>query len=227
MVEQRFQPIAGFVQAFRPFDLKLHEVAKAFVAHSTAQVIGRIVKPIELLLRQVNAVLRGVFFQVAQNIRELKGHAALPGKLVGRRIVGPPDADAGQADGRSHEVAIMLQLLKRAVCGRLQIHRDAVDHGVKILAWHAERGDRVGQGRKQQIVVLAGDGSIQRAAPKRPARDGRAGLLRRYRPGRRCAARMRTARTSPTACASAAIETNNRSSTPSGEQSLGNAHSCP
>ena len=80
--------------------LVLHQGPEVFVDYPSHEVVFRVSEPLQVLLRDVDPVAFGVFFQVAQDVGELKGDTHVDGVLArcGVSVAEYLDADESETD---------------------------------------------------------------------------------------------------------------------------------
>ena len=79
------------------------------------QIGGRETVLRQVLLRKINPAHGDVFFDVANDVRQLKRQTAAFGQRLGGGIAISKDLDAHQSNHRRHSIAILAQLFKRLV----------------------------------------------------------------------------------------------------------------
>src|SRR5205823_10692042 len=104
---------------------------------------------------KIDAALRGVLLNVAQNIRQLKSDAAFFGQRQSAARIESEDVDDGQADHARHLIAILIELVERLYAPRLQVARDAVDHLPEVLVRNPEALYRVVEPRPDRVPAEA------------------------------------------------------------------------
>jgi hypothetical protein len=122
--------------------------------------------PRQFGLGQVNAAAGGVFVHVAEDVGQLKGPAQGLGVVGAAGVAAAEDADAQQAHGRRHAVAVQVQFRPVRVAGVLEVHLAAGQDFVEQLKGQLV-GDQVGLefAEDRQAGWVARQGAAEVLAP--------------------------------------------------------------
>ena len=114
------------------------------------QLLESDAESVEVLAGEVDPAGSGVFGDVAEDVRQLQGHAAALGQPLGEPALGAesPDMQAAEADGGGDPVAIAVEVGERREWRGLQVHPAAVDHFVQVAAGDRVAADGVGDRRQ-------------------------------------------------------------------------------
>src|SRR5215510_16397700 len=130
-------------------------------------VTGRHAEPLQLVERQVDAVLARVLADVADDVSELKRGAERLGVLERLRIGVAEDSRSQQPDGARDVVAVALERLEVRVARLLQVHLHAVENLVQAQLRDAIWNDQGQQGASDRMLRRAGVESCDLAPPPR------------------------------------------------------------
>src|SRR5437763_16229598 len=137
------------IEGRRP-SLFQHHFAEGVLPGRVAPAFRGTVKLLPLLLRQVDPAAGEVLAEVAEDVRELKGVARVPRRLLGllprRPGPQPPHPDARQADDRRDTETVLEKLLAGGEPDRFEVGLDAVGHREQVLRRDVVAADGVVQG---------------------------------------------------------------------------------
>ena len=94
---------------------------KRRIAVAPAQIAFSDAEAAQVFGRQIDAAAFGILADVAQDVGQLKRHAAFLGQRQGARRIEAEDVDDGQPHHRRHLVAVAVQLVESLQAARLQI----------------------------------------------------------------------------------------------------------
>ena len=140
----------------------------AGVCRPWSELVLGVAEPPDLVERQVDAAPLGVRTEVAHDVRELERdpqvHRVVP--RPGVRVA--EDLDAGQADRRRHPVAVLVELLERGVAPLVDVHLDAVEDRLEVLALDGEGPDHLGEmlGDRLRRAAVVGARRARAATPR-------------------------------------------------------------
>src|SRR5262249_54537994 len=102
---------------------------------------------------------------------------------IHRVVAGPgvrvsEDLDGGEPHGSGHAVAVLEQLLEGGVAALLDVHLDAVQDRLEVLARHGERAHDLGQVDRDGLARLTLVGATELGAPLAEDLPLLAGVLR-------------------------------------------------
>src|SRR5262249_60343617 len=102
-----------------------HAVAR--VNRFGAEIAFMAAEPREVLEWNVHAPAFEIAGHVAQDVRQLQGDAEVDRILTRARVPAAEDLHAHEADRGRHANAVLVEILERAVAGRVEVHLDPLD----------------------------------------------------------------------------------------------------
>src|SRR3990172_3508080 len=105
-------------------------------------------KSFQIFEREVDSSVLSVLAHVPENIGKLEGNAALLRELRGGRVVKSQDVQGTEADDRGYAIAVLIQVLKRAVRADGEVHLRPGDQLVEIFGRDGVSPNRSVEGRK-------------------------------------------------------------------------------
>ena len=136
--------------------LEFHQAPELFGAAGILQIVDGDAEPGEVFGREIDASERGVFADVAQDVRQLEGDAAFFGQRQSFRRGEAEDVNGGEADDRGDPIAIPIKLVEGFDGAGIEVGGDAFNHVVEVLVRDAVALDCI-EKRGPGGIVVRGD----------------------------------------------------------------------
>ena len=169
--------LGGAVVRVRAVGLEAHQPDERRRVPPAGELVLRVPEPPDLVERQVDAAPLGVRAEVAHDVRQLERDAQVDRVVPGPGVRVAEDLDAGQTDRPRHPVAVLVQLLERGVAPLVDVHLDAVEDRLEVLALDGKGPDHLGEMLGDRLRRAA----VVRAAELEPPLRQDAALLARGR----------------------------------------------
>ena len=178
-VGRRQGRLGGPVVRVRAVGLEAHQPDERRRVPPVDELVLGVPEPPDLVERQVDAAPLGVRAEVAHDVRQLERDSQVDRVVPGPRVRVAEDLDAGQTDRPRHPVAVLVELLERGVAPLVDVHLDAVEDRLEVLALDGEGPDHLGEMLGDRLRRAA---VVRAAQLEPPVRQDAALLARRRRP---------------------------------------------
>ena len=165
-MDQAYQGLRFVVIQAGTLRFKPHKTQEIFGRPAGLQILCTHAEPLQILSRQIDSSPPGIFADIPQNVRQLKGHAAFFSQGQGNRRVEPENMNRAQAHYGCHLIAVAVKLLEIGHVPRRQVRADAFDHLEKIFVWNPVARYRVVKCRPCRIPIKSSAERVnQRGTP--------------------------------------------------------------